>query len=196
MTKLHVISDDSYFLTGMSSVSCLPWFSYLKVSHTGTAIDKALICSISSINDDVTVVNVASGKMRRDLLILLGVSGKKVLVMARFNKSQSEPLLPHLIKDNSSAKELLAKASHLMLSETYSLQASLINSTEFAIPFLLEKGVVMSDISSMINLCEKSIAYSRKKIVERIGLRGKDKPNMLLCCDMLRMFSFYDKHHS
>lgn len=193
MTRLHVISDDGYFLKGVSLSSYHQWFSSLQITNPGVVVNDELIGRISDAHDHITVVNIECGNMRRELLNVLGRSGKKVLVMANFRMSQTYPLLPLLISNKVTVEALLKQAFELMTHKVEPAMRSLINSYDYPVLFLMGRGVKVKEISTIVNLCDKRIYVSANRLVEKTGLRGKDKTNVILCCDVLRMFKAYDK---
>lgn len=196
MIRLHVISDNSYFLMGISHSPYHQWFSSVQITNTGATINDELVERISDAYDHITVVNVACGNMRRELLNMLGRLGKKVLVMAHFKISQTYPLLPLIICKKVTAEALLRQAFKLVTYKIDPATLSLVNSPDYPVIFLMGRGVKIKMISSIMNLCEKKIYVSANRLVEKTGLRGKDKINIMLCCDLLRMFKAYSKYNN
>lgn len=193
MNKLHIISDDSYFLMGVSHSPYHQWFSSMQITNPGLEINDELVECIYDAHDHITVVNVACGNMRRELLNVLGRLGKKVLVMANFKTSKKHPLLPLLISKKVTADALLRQAFKLVTHKIDPAVRSLVNSPDYPVIFLMGRGVQIKTISSIVNLCERKIYVAANRLVEKTGLRGKDKINIILCCDVLRMFKSYDK---
>lgn len=195
MNRLHVISDDCFFLMGISHSPYHQWFSSLQITNPGTKINDELVECISDAHDHIIVVNVACGNMRRELLNVLGRLGKKVLVMANFKMSQVYPLLPLLISKKVTAETLLRQAFKLVTHKIDPATLSLVNSPDYPVIFLMGRGVQIKTISSIMNLCERKVYVSASRLVEKTGLRGKDKINIMLCCDVLRMFKAYSKYN-
>lgn len=193
MRKIHIISDNNYFLLGVSGIFHSTKFSNFKTTRVGSKVSCTLMRSIRDGDDDVTVINVVCRKVRRALLIVLGRLGKKFLLMARFTKSQENPLPPYLMMCSVTAAELLDKVAALIKIEIYSMCPSLINSPAAYVISLLEKGHSVSGVSSFIKRNGKVVCSLKNLLIERFGLRAGRGVNLLLCSDLLGMFSAHSK---
>lgn len=193
MYGLHIISDDNYFLSGISeafhdsSAVSSAGFSRLRITNPGKRVDNKLINRIAGY--DMTVVYISCRRMRRALLILLGRLRKKILIMARFIPSQEKKPPYYLMNSTASPASLFGRAEHLMKSAPAEIGGVLLRNISLSVFPLLEKGVGISDISSSVRRSEKTVYEMKSNLSKCFGLRTGRNINFLLCCDLSEMFN-------
>lgn len=189
MGKIHIISDNRFFLYGV--ISC----AFTELGEFYTYSPNEIGSAFIPKSNDIVIINVSDVRERRRITSLSGLCNICCRVIICLNTYKAEKRrfarsyagsFPWLIPLNIQVDDLrlcLIRAGRSpLLQKTF-------NRTELTIFHCLNKGLPLSQLATMrsIGLTEKYIYTLRRKIVREQELSGHSAITVMACRDIMSL---------